>query len=127
MKNINPKQVNPKFGFVWQPFENTTIRGAAFRSLKRTVISSQTIEPTQIAGFNQFFDGINGEDQRLYGLAIDQKINSDSYIGAEASIRDIIVRWDEEIGDIKLRQNMGRVYFYKMLSPRWVFAAPISI
>ena len=52
-------QTNPKVGIVWSPFKNTTIRGAAFRTLKRTLISSQTIEPTQVAGFNQFFDDFN--------------------------------------------------------------------
>ncbi len=119
---VNRKQVNPKFGFIWRPFESTTIRGAAFRSLKKKVISSQTIEPTQIAGFNQFFDGINGEDDRYYGLAIDQKVNSDSYIGAQVSIRDTIVPWDESI-DVDLQQKTGRVYLYRMLSPRWVFGA----
>jgi hypothetical protein len=118
--DISQKQVNPKFGFIWQPLEGTTIRGAAFRTLKRKVISSQTIEPTHIAGFNQFFDGINGEEDRYYGFAIDQKINSDSHIGVKISNRDTIVPWTESI-DVDLQEKMGLVYFYKMLSPRWVF------
>ena len=49
-------QFNPKFGVTWNPFTNTTLRAAAFRTLKRTLITDQTLEPTQVAGFNQFFD-----------------------------------------------------------------------
>jgi hypothetical protein len=37
----------------------TTLRAAAFRVLKRTLITDQTLEPTQVAGFNQFFDDAN--------------------------------------------------------------------
>src|SRR5207302_5060651 len=43
-------QFNPKFGITWNPFPDTTLRAAAFRSLKRTLVTNQTIEPTQIAG-----------------------------------------------------------------------------
>ena len=42
-------QFNPKLGFTWNPFQDTTVRGAAFRVLKRTLITDQTIEPTQVA------------------------------------------------------------------------------
>ena len=49
-------QFNPKFGIIWNPFPGTTVRAAAFRVLKRTLITDQTLEPTQVAGFNQFFD-----------------------------------------------------------------------
>jgi Tfp pilus assembly protein PilF len=54
------EQVNPKFGVTWNPSASTTLRAAVFRTVKRTLTSSQTIEPTQVAGFNQFFDDVNG-------------------------------------------------------------------
>src|SRR5262249_5551865 len=41
-------QVNPKFGITWNPVPNTTLRVAAFRTLKRTLITDQTLEPTQV-------------------------------------------------------------------------------
>ena len=55
-------QFNPKFGVIWNPVPNTTLRGAIFRTLTRTLVEAQTVEPTQVAGFNQFFDEtqING-------------------------------------------------------------------
>ena len=52
-------QFNPKFGIIWNPVPDTTLRGAVFRALKRTLITDQTLEPTQVAGFNQFFDDAN--------------------------------------------------------------------
>ena len=60
-------QFNPKFGATWNPFPNTTVRAAAFRILKRTLITDQTLEPTQVAGFNQFFDDVNATDAWRYG------------------------------------------------------------
>ena len=49
-------QFNPKFGLIWSSFASTRVRAAAFRVLKRTLISSMTLGPTQVGGFNQFFD-----------------------------------------------------------------------
>jgi len=66
-------QFNPKFGIVWNPFPGTTVRAAVFRTLKRTLITQQTLEPTQVAGFNQFFDDADLTEAWRYGGAIDQK------------------------------------------------------
>jgi hypothetical protein len=82
-------QFNPKFGITWSPFLGTTLRGAAFRTLKRTLISDQTIEPTQVAGFNQFFDDFNATEAWRYGAAIDQIFSKNIYGGVEISNRDI--------------------------------------
>jgi outer membrane receptor protein involved in Fe transport len=68
-------QFNPKFGIIWNPFPYTTVRAAVFRVLKRTLITDQTLEPTQVAGFNQFFDDVNATDIWRYGVAIDQKFS----------------------------------------------------
>ena len=84
-------QFNPKFGVVWNPWVDTTIRGAGFRVLKRTLITDQTLEPTQVAGFNQFFDDINGTEAWRYGLAVDQKFTKEVYGGLEYSGRNLKV------------------------------------
>ena len=72
-EDIDKDQVNPKFGITWTPFAGTTLRAAAFRVLKRTLINDQTLEPTQVAGFNQLFDDPNLTEAWRYGGAIDQK------------------------------------------------------
>jgi hypothetical protein len=67
------------------------VRGAAFRVLKRTLITDQTVEPTQVAGFNQFFDEVNATDYWVYGGAIDQKFTQSIYGGAEFTYRNLNV------------------------------------
>jgi len=84
-------QANPKFGIMWSPFRNTTFRAAAFRALKRTLINDQTLEPTQVAGFNQFYDDGNGTSAWRYGGAVDQKFSPRLFGGLEGSARDLRV------------------------------------
>ncbi|MGH9370916.1 MAG: hypothetical protein ACRD15_05240, partial [Vicinamibacterales bacterium] len=92
-------QVNPKVGVTWKPSGQVTVRGAAFRALKRSLIGSQTIEPTHVAGFNQFFDDISGTDAWRYGAGVDVSSTSvghaangrSLYFGAEVSRRDLNV------------------------------------
>jgi Tfp pilus assembly protein PilF len=86
-------QFNPKVGVVWNPFSSTTIRGAALSVVKRTVITDQTLEPTQVAGFNQFFDEANATDYWIFGGAIDQKFTQSIYGGVEYTYRDLNVPW----------------------------------
>ena len=86
-------QFNPKLGVTWNPIPATTIRGAVFRVLKRTLITQQTLEPTQVAGFNQFYDEPNATDSWNYGAAIDQKISDTVFAGAEYIYRDLNVPW----------------------------------
>lgn len=85
-------QPNPKAGVTWEPIKGTTFRAAAFRTLKRTLITDQTLEPTQVAGFNQFFDDFNGTKAWRYGAAIDQRFTNDLYGGVEVSKRDLEFR-----------------------------------
>jgi len=84
-------QPNPKVGVTWIPFSGTTLRAAAFRALKRTLVTNQTLEPTQVAGFNQFFDDFNQTRYWSYGGAIDQKFTSSLLGGTEVSRRNLTV------------------------------------
>ncbi|MBW2682899.1 MAG: TonB-dependent receptor, partial [Deltaproteobacteria bacterium] len=84
-------QFNPKVGVSLDLDTGTTLRGAAFRVLKRTLVTDQTLEPTQVAGFNQFFDEPDATDYWRYGGAIDQKFSDSIYGGIEYSYRDLII------------------------------------
>ena len=90
-EDVDKDQVNPKFGITWTPFAGTTLRAAAFRVLKKTLITDQTLEPTQVAGFNQFFDDSDLTEAWRYGGAIDQKFTSSLFGGVEFSKRDLTV------------------------------------
>ena len=92
-------QVNPKFGVTWNPFPNTTIRAAAFKVLKRTLITDQTLEPTQVAGFNQFFDDLNSTKSWRYGGAVDQKFTVGLFGGIEFSKRDLNIPFRSQVFD----------------------------
>ena len=88
-------QFNPKFGVTWNPVPATTVRAAAFRVLKRTLITDQTLEPTQVAGFNQFFDDLNSTKSWRFGAAIDQKFSQTIFGGLEFSYRDLDIPFKE--------------------------------
>lgn len=84
-------QFNPKLGLTWDVRPGTTLRAAAFRAFKRSLITQQTLEPTQVAGFNQFFDDIVSTDSRRYGIGLDQKFSRQVFGGVELSKRDLTV------------------------------------
>jgi tetratricopeptide (TPR) repeat protein len=84
-------QFNPKFGITWTPLARTTLRAAVFRALKRNLITEQTLEPTQVAGFNQFYDDGNSTESWRYGGAVDQTLTDDLFGGLEYSQRDLSV------------------------------------
>jgi tetratricopeptide (TPR) repeat protein len=83
------QQTNPKLGLVWTPTSTTTIRAATFRVLRRRINSDQGLEPTQVAGFNQYFDDINGATSRKAAVALDQKLPGSLIAGLAAGKRDI--------------------------------------
>jgi len=110
-------QVNPKVGVMWSPVASTTVRVAGFRALKKTpFISQQTIEPTQVAGFQQFFDDASGTDSTRYGIGIDHKIASDLFGGVEISKRDaevpIEVVTPGAPSENDLKEWLSRAYVY---------------
>jgi tetratricopeptide (TPR) repeat protein len=101
-------KVNPKFGVQWNVTNDVVLRGAAFRTVKPALVANRTIEPTQIAGFNQFFDDVNGTEAWRWGVGADWRITNELFVGAEATWRDLdvpiflgsddVVRehWDEQ-------------------------------
>jgi hypothetical protein len=109
-------QFNPKFGVTWSPFSGTTLRGAAFRTLTRTLVTDQTIEPTQVAGFNQFYDDFRETDAWRYGAAIDQKFTESIYGGVEYSYRNLSVPFfnagTDKTETVKWEENIFRAYLF---------------
>ena len=109
-------QLNPKAGMIWNPIPSTTLRLGAFRTLHRALVSSQTIEPTQVAGFNQFFADAEGVETVRYGFGVDQKASDHLFGGAEYSWRDLKVPV-EFTGETTVRrfartEKFGRSYIY---------------
>lgn len=61
----------PKLGFLWQFDSRATLRAAYLKTLKRFLVAGQSIEPTQVAGFNQVYDDTDGTESEHLGLALD--------------------------------------------------------
>lgn len=124
-------QFNPKFGVTWIPRPGTTVRGAVFRVLRRTLpFTSQTIEPTQVAGFNQFFDDAPGTDAWTYGVGADQKLSDSLFAGVEYSRRDLDVPILVTVppapttyARVDWKERQGRAYVYWAPDPRLALSA----
>ena len=97
---------------------DTTLRAAAFKVFKRTLITNQTLEPTQVAGFNQFFDDWNETKSWRYGIALDQKFSRNVYGGLEYSLRDLKFPYTDFSWcyncdrEEKWNEGIGRAYLY---------------
>jgi tetratricopeptide (TPR) repeat protein len=124
-QTVDRDQVNPKVGVTWTPVPSTTLRAAVFRVLKRSLINNQTLEPTQVAGFNQFFDDPNGTTSWRYGIAIDRKITANLFGGAEYARRDLEVPFARVTGPtretlkVDWEEQEARAYLFLTPHP-WV-------
>jgi tetratricopeptide (TPR) repeat protein len=83
------KETDPKAGVQWSVLPGLLFRAAYIETVKPVLVTNQTLEPTQIAGFNQFFDDANGTESRYYGAAIDWQVLPTLAVGVEATHRDI--------------------------------------
>ncbi len=117
---VDREKVNPKLGCVWKYSPSTTFRAAVFRTLKRALIANQTLEPTSVSGFNQFFDDANGTDAWRYGVGIDQNFSENVYGGMEFSRREMDVPFlsisnpfaQPSVLSTDWEERFGRAYLY---------------
>ncbi|MCU7927113.1 MAG: FecR domain-containing protein [Candidatus Thiodiazotropha sp. (ex Dulcina madagascariensis)] len=86
---ITDNQVSPKIGMFWDISKVTTLRFAAFRTLRTEAINDQSIVPTQVAGFNQIFDDLLGTKAWRYGIALDSQVGSHLFGGIELTRRTV--------------------------------------
>ncbi|HJX17340.1 MAG TPA: FecR domain-containing protein [Acidiferrobacterales bacterium] len=123
---VDENRLNPKLGLTWTPEPMTTLRAAAFRATKRDLVTDQTIEPTQVAGFNQFYDDQNSADIWHYGIGLDHRATA-VLSGIEFSMRDLEVpKEDTTTGIVSFHtwdEQQGRAYLYWTLGPKFVVSA----
>ncbi|MCP4408114.1 MAG: tetratricopeptide repeat protein [Gammaproteobacteria bacterium] len=86
---LDESSFNPKFGVLWNVKNDIRLRAAAFKTLKPALVNNRTIEPTQIAGFNQFFDDISTSQYWRYGGGFDWQLARDISLGGEITWRYI--------------------------------------
>jgi hypothetical protein len=93
---VSSDQVSPKAGFLWSPFEQTTIRGAFTHSLGGLFYdSSVRLEPTEVAGFVQSYrslipeslvGSIPGSHFETAALGFEQRLATSTYISLDAEL-----------------------------------------
>ena len=114
---------NPKAGVQWDIDDNFRLRLAYFRTVKRALITDQTLEPTNVAGFNQFFDDVDGTRTERYGAALDVILAENLYGGVEFSRRKLEVPNFDLFGSSVIvedqRERIYRGYVYWAPDPRW--------
>jgi Flp pilus assembly protein TadD len=123
--------VNPKIGLVWDATSQLQVRAAAFRSVKPALVVDQTLEPTQVSGFNQFFDDFNGTLAERYNLGVDWKPAPSIRTGVAGSIghierpvqnADTTLAFDESFGERKLS-----AYAFWSPAKRWALIGNLEL
>jgi tetratricopeptide (TPR) repeat protein len=70
--SYDDSRVSPKLGLTGYLGSNTVLRAAAYNRLSPAIGRLQTLEPTQLAGFNQFYNDPGGTWSTNYGVGVDQ-------------------------------------------------------
>lgn len=124
------EEFSPKLGLEWNILPHLVVRLAALQTVRPALVASQTIQPTQVAGFNQFFDDRNGAPSRLYGAGVDARVARGLYLGAEITRRDIdspaFGNAERPFKVADQSEDSYRGYVYTTLSENWAFAAEIE-
>jgi outer membrane receptor protein involved in Fe transport len=100
-------RIYPKVGLMWDMSDRAKLRLAYFKSKKRPLAGMQSIEPTQIAGFNQFFDDFADYSFSFYGGALDFVIQPTVFAGVELSQRDV---FDPSAGILFTKKDSATIY-----------------
>jgi tetratricopeptide (TPR) repeat protein len=123
-------EYNPKAGLTWLLTPDTRLRAAAFRTFARSFISQQTIEPTTVAGFQQYRDEWLGTTSWTYGAGLDQRLTDAALAGVELTRRTPSVPAQEiqPTGEMVLQhydsdETGARAYCYWMPCGEAAFSA----
>ena len=132
-ESLDISELNPKLGMLWSITDRVDVRVAGFKTTKRELLTDQTLEPTQIAGFNQFFDDVNGTEIETFGIGFDVALGINLFSGVEIT-RRYLINPNINIGNIDgdpvtivtledLKQDAYRAYLYWNLNHSWLATA----
>jgi Flp pilus assembly protein TadD len=109
----------PKLSLVYSVNSRLNLRVAYFEALTRPLNMGQTLEPTQVGGFNQLNDEVKGVDSENYGVAVDYGFGERHKFGVEAVSRNtqtpIFVTGD--LHEIRGDQDLYRVFWNATWNP----------
>ena len=119
---------NPKLGLQWNIVDNMRVRMAWIEMIKAPLATYQTIEPTQVGGFNQLYDDIDGTKSRRVGIGFDGHYQNKIFSGFEVSKRDLNIPITSSKSNGLLTQRDQHTdqkedlyygYLYAVLHKRW--------
>lgn len=119
---------NPKFGLQWNFANHFRLRMAWLETIKAPLTTLQTIEPTQVSGFNQLFDDPDGTKSRRMGIGLDAHYRDKFFSGFELSSRDLNVP-SFSLSSINFqdqKESLYRAYVYGLLHTRWAAKSEIQ-
>ncbi len=123
-RGLHISKFNPKVGLKWSATPNTSFNFAYFETVKRPLFIQQTIEPTQVSGFNQFYDERNGTTASNYAIGFNADSDKLSY-GLSAQRRDLRIPQFSSNAFTKTqprRENIYRGYINWLASTNWSFS-----
>ncbi len=118
-------RILPKAGMQWNVTDWARLRLSYVQTVKRPLVADQTVEPTQVAGFNQFFDDANGSITEQEGVALDLTLTKDLYAGFQLAHREL--KWPVTSNSMTAfydrREDRALGYVYWAPHPWWAFTA----
>ncbi len=87
--SFEDSRVSPKVGINAYLSSNTVLRAALYYRLNPAIGRLQTVEPTQVSGFNQFFNDPAGTWSLNYGVGVDQTFRRNIFGGLSLIRRDL--------------------------------------
>ncbi len=127
-RDLSINQFNPKIGLQWNMADNLKLRLAWIEAVKAPLTANQTIEPTQVSGFNQLYDDINGTQSRRIGIGLDGHYRKRIFSGFEISSRDLQVPLFFQnrafLNDQK--EKLYRAYLYGLPDNKWAVKSEIQ-
>jgi tetratricopeptide (TPR) repeat protein len=127
-RDLSINQFNPKIGLQWNMADNLRLRLAWIEAVKAPLTANQTIEPTQVSGFNQLYDDINGTQSRRIGIGLDGHYRKRIFSGFEISSRDLQVPlfFQNGVSLNDQKEKLYRAYLYGLPDNKWAVKSEIQ-
>lgn len=133
---LDRSQLDPKLGLSWRVTKATEVRTAFFKTVRCVGAdprkpalglpqpANQTVEPTQVAGFNQLFNDSSSSTSNVYGIALDHEVTAHLFAGGSVTRRDIKFpfRVQGDLEKAKWREDYAQTYLNLALDENWVLS-----
>ncbi|MBK6957251.1 MAG: TonB-dependent receptor [Nitrosomonas sp.] len=120
IKPLHFNEIDPKIGLQWNIANTVRVRAAWVETVKSGLIAQQTIEPTQVAGFNQLYDDPIGPKSKRKGIGLDVQFSKDIYGGVEGSVRQLDMPFSGGFSETQ-KEQLYSAYLYGQITTNWSF------